>query len=212
MTQKLDKNADQHLSREDIKIHDQRIAYQGYAKVHEVTFSHPTFGGDKTLTVTREIFESENAVVIVPFDPARNEICLIEQLRMGPLMAGDHPWVIEAIAGRIDKGTTAEEIAIKEAQEEAGCQVSDLIDMGTYFQSPGIFAEQITYFLARADLSNIGGTHGLESENEDIRPLTLDLSHAFDALDAGDFVSAPTALALLLMRSRLNELSTMWHS
>ncbi|TNE39902.1 MAG: NUDIX domain-containing protein [Alphaproteobacteria bacterium] len=194
----------------DINIKSDEVVYQGYASVHEVTFEHPTFAGTQKLEVTREIFVSGNAVVVIPFDPVLNEICLIEQIRMAPLMAGDHPWLIEAIAGRIDDGTDAEAIARKEAEEEAGCTLSDLINFGTYYQSPGIFAEEITYFIARADLSSIGGTHGLDSENEDIRALRLTLDEAFEALATGLIRNAPTAFALQYLQLHAREIRVMW--
>lgn len=194
----------------EVKIKKDKVVYQGYASVHEVTFAHPTFAGAQSIELTREIFVSGNAVVVIPFDPVLNEVCLIEQLRMAPLMAGDHPWLIEAIAGRIDDGTDAEAIARKEAEEEAGCTLSDLINIGTYYQSPGIFAEEITYFIARASLSEVGGNHGLDSENEDIRALRLTLSEAYEALSTGLIRNAPTAFALQYLQLHEVEIRAMW--
>ncbi|MCB2157335.1 MAG: NUDIX domain-containing protein, partial [Rhodobacteraceae bacterium] len=46
----------------------------------------------------------------------RDRVLLIEQFRMGPYARGDaEPWLIEAIAGRVDPGETPEDAARREA-------------------------------------------------------------------------------------------------
>jgi ADP-ribose pyrophosphatase len=51
--------------------------------------------------------------------PQRDEVVLIEQFRVGA-WAGVNPWLIELVAGLIDKDEEPEEVAHREAEEEAG--------------------------------------------------------------------------------------------
>ena len=46
--------------------------------------------------LTREVFERGHAVAVLPFDPARDQVVLIEQFRVGALGVVDHPWLLEA--------------------------------------------------------------------------------------------------------------------
>jgi ADP-ribose pyrophosphatase len=195
-----------------IKIKETKEVYKGYAKVNQLTFTHPKFDGSRSEPIAREIFISGDAVVVLPFDANLQTVCLIEQIRMAPLVNGDHPWLIEAIAGRIDKETTAREIALQEAHEEAGCILTDLVEIGTFYQSPGIFAERITYFIGAADLSQVGGVHGLDVENEDIRAFCVPLDTALSAINEAQITSALTTLGLLALKDRREALTRLWRS
>ena len=51
--------------------------------------------------VNRAVFISGDAVTVLPYDPRRDRVLLIEQFRAGPFARGDdQPWLLEAIAGR----------------------------------------------------------------------------------------------------------------
>ncbi len=51
---------------------------------------------------------SADAVTVLPYDPVRDRVLLIEQYRFGVHMRGDpRPWVLEPVAGRIDAGRDA---------------------------------------------------------------------------------------------------------
>ena len=79
-----------------------------------------------------------------------------------------------------------------------------------FYQSPGIFAEHITYFCAKADLSGAGGLYGLKTEDEDIRAVVVPLEEALAAVDSNRIVSAPTALALLWIARNRARLEQVW--
>jgi ADP-ribose pyrophosphatase len=197
---------------DDVHIKAQNTPYKGYASVKEFHLSHKKFDGGMSPEITRELFVSGDAVVVIPFDPDAQTILLIEQFRVAPLHRGNNPWVIEGIAGRIDEGETPHEVASREALEEAGCVIEDLEEIGGYFQSPGIFAEHITYFCAKADLSNCGGVYGLEEEAEDIRAFVVPLDLAIEALDNGEIETVPTALCLHWMARHRDRLTKAWRS
>ena len=65
--------------------------------------------------LTREVFERGHAVAVLPFDPARRQVVLIEQFRVGALGVVDDPWLLEPVAGIIESGESAPEVARREA-------------------------------------------------------------------------------------------------
>ena len=199
-----------HLDSSGIEFDGVDTAYKGYARVEKHTLRHPLFRGGTSQTIQREIFVSGDAVMVMPFDPVAQSVLLIEQFRMGPHHRGDHPWIIEGIAGRTEPGEEAADVARREAQEEAGVELGEMEDMGGFFLSPGIIAEHMTFFCAKADLSNAGGVFGLDEEAEDIRALVVPLEEALAFLDAGQLVSAPTALALLWLCRHRDRLTAAW--
>lgn len=198
------------FDREDAAILETTIAYKDYARVERLTVSHGLFAGGRSSAITRELFISGDAVMVIPFDVANQSVLLIEQFRVAPLHHGEHPWIFEGIAGRIDTDETPDAIARREAREEAGCDLGVMEKIGGFYQSPGIFAEHIAYYCASADLSAAGGLYGLEDEDEDIRAVVVTLDEALAAVDNNRIVSAPTALALLWIARNRARLEREW--
>ncbi len=87
--------------------------------------------------VKREIFERGHAAVLLPFDPVRDEVVLIEQIRIAAFDTSESPWLLEMVAGMIEEGETIEEVARREAVEEAGLIVGRTKKILSYLASPG---------------------------------------------------------------------------
>ena len=128
---------------------------------------------------------------------------LIEQIRSGPLARGEaRPWLIEAIAGRIDPGETPEQAARREAVEEAGLHLTTLLPVAEYYPSPGIMSEYLWSYLALSDLSGQqGGTFGLEAEGEDIRSHIVSFDQAMAWQREGRLANAPLILTLFWLQA-----------
>ncbi|NWG46799.1 MAG: NUDIX domain-containing protein [Alphaproteobacteria bacterium] len=180
----------------EIDLIEAKPAYEGYGRVRRYLFRHRRFDGTWSSAVGRELFESGDAVVVLPYDPVRDEVVLVEQVRVAPLARNEPASLLECIAGRIGRGESPAAVARKEATEEAACPLGELIAMGSYFSSPGIFAELIHYFCARTSSEGLGGVHGLAEEDEDIRVHVLSTRAAFDALTEGRIRSGPAVIAL----------------
>ena len=198
------------FSEADVVVEASPTVYGGYAKLKRLTLRHGLFQGGMSASVTRELFISGDAIMVIPYDVRQQSVLLIEQFRVAPLHRGDHPWIFEGIAGRIEADEIAEDVARREAQEEAGCPLGLVEKIGGFYQSPGIFAEHITYFCAPADLSCAGGLFGLEAEDEDIRALVVPLDEALEAVDDNRVISAPTALSLLWIARNRERLTEKW--
>lgn len=183
----------------DIRIHDRRRAYLGYFAVDEWHLSHRTHAGGFTPEIKREGFVSGDAVAILPWDPVRDRVLVIEQFRLAPAMRQDpQPWLLEPIAGRVDAGETVEQSARREALEEADLRLTKLIPAVHHYPSPGALAEFLYQFLAITDLPDgITGVHGLDGEAEDIRGHLLERDKLTRMVHAGQITNGPLAMLTL---------------
>ena len=193
----------------DWTIVDHAILFQGYFRIEKYTFSHELFGGGVTGEFTRELFERGHAVAVLPYDPQRDTVVLIEQFRAGVIGKQDPPWLKEVIAGIIETGENEQQVALRECREEAGCEIQQLEPITRYFVSPGGTTEQCALFCGRVDSRGIGGIHGLADEFEDIRVEVVSVQQAAQWLEQGIINSAAAIISLqwlLLNRDRLRRI------
>lgn len=180
-----------------VELIERERVFDGYFKIDRYRLRHALFRGGAGPAITREVFERGHAVCVLPYDPARDRVLLIEQFRVAPFVCGERAWLIEVVAGIIEPGETAPEVARREAREEAGLQLDELIPMFRCYASPGGSTETMQHYAALTDLPDeTGGVHGLEGEAEDIRVFTMRLDEALAAIEAGRIISAPAILAL----------------
>ena len=177
-------------------LHRQNTLFEKYFRLDEYSISHDLFEGGESDVFTREIFERGVVVAVLPYDPRRRKVVLIEQFRAGAVDNDDGPWLIESVAGVIEPGETEEEVALRECVEEAGCEVEKLLPMHRYYVSPGGSTEHCSLFCGLVDSDGIGGFHGLAHENEDIRVMVVDADEAYAWLDQGRIRSSATLIAL----------------
>lgn len=193
------------VRRGDVVVSARKTAYADFFAVEEYDVSWRRFRGDVTPPARRGVFISGDAVTVVPYDPVRDRVLLIEQFRIGPMARGDRqPWLMEPIAGRIDGGESPEQAARREAEEEAGLVLGALLPVASYYPTPGASAEYLYSYAAIADLPDgIAGVFGLDSESEDIRSHLVPFAALMDIVTTGEAANAPLILtALWLQRER----------
>ena len=194
----------------DVELLSRKSLYQGYFRLDEYRLRHRRFDGGWSRPLTREVLERGHAVAVLPYDKTRGEVVLIEQFRAGPYAHGGEPWQLEVIAGIIGQGETAEDVVRREALEEANCLLGDkLIPISSYYMSPGAVSEHMQVFCAATDSAELGGVHGLDSEDEDIRVVTLPLNHAFQLLTDGSICNSPAIIALQWLALNLESVDAM---
>jgi ADP-ribose pyrophosphatase len=170
--------------------------YQGFFNMSRYRLKHTLFRGGWSGELTRELFHRGTCVAVIPYDPASDAVVLIEQFRIGALKYAAAPWLLEIVAGAVEEGETPEEVAHREAFEEAGCRLKELIRIGEFFTTPGGSSEKITLFCGIADVSDLGGVHGLAEEDEDIRVAVTDFEQAWRLFESGRIDSAIPIVAL----------------
>ena len=196
------------MSEERVVSVERRTAFKGYFEIGEYRFRHTLFAGGVGREVKREVFERGHAATVLPYDPARDAVVLIRQFRPGAHVAGHHAWIWEIVAGIIEEGETTEDVARREAREEADLDILELMPMHTYLSSPGGTSETVTQYLGRVDSSKAGGIHGLPEEAEDILVRVFSLDEARAMLERGEIASASglaSMLWLLLHREKVRE-------
>lgn len=189
----------------DVEILGWRQPYAAFFAVEETDLRHRRFDGSMSAPVTRAAFISGDAAVVLPYDPVRDRVLVIEQFRMAPLARGDsQPWVLEPIAGRVDPGETPEQAARREAVEEAGIVLDDLLPVAHYYPSPGAVAEYLFTYVALADLpDDAARLGGLDTEGEDIRAHLLSFDELMALVHSGEAENGPLVLiAWWLMANR----------
>jgi len=180
----------------DFQLIEKTSPFQGYFRIDLYRFRHRLYAGGWSGEVRREVFERGHAVVVLPYDPERDAVVMIEQFRIGAAAAGMPMWQLEVIAGIIDEGETPEAVARREAREEASCEILDLIPVYHYLASPGGASETVRLFCGRVDSRGLGGIHGLPDEHEDIRVEVVPFAEARARLESGRIGNAPTIIAL----------------
>lgn len=182
-----------------------RPLHAGFFALDLWQLRHRRFDGGMSPPLTREVFVAGDAVTVLPYDPARDRVLLIEQMRIGPLGRGDPlPWQLEAIAGRIDPGETPQEAACREAVEEAGLVLGALEKVAEYYPTPGAMTEYLYSYVALCDLPDgVAGVFGAAQEAEDIKGHLLSFDRLVEVMAAGEIRNAPLLLSVLwLQRER----------
>jgi len=170
--------------------------FEKYFRLDEYSLSHELFGGGDSPVFTREIFERGSVVAVLPYDPERRKVVLIEQFRAGAIEDPDGPWLIESVAGVIEPGESTQQVALRECVEEAGCEIRQLEIISKYYVSPGGTSEHCSLYCGLVDSNGVAGIHGLADENEDIRVMVVDAEEAFAWVREGRIRSSATIIAL----------------
>ncbi len=180
-----------------VRIEDRKRPYAHFFALDDMQVRFERFDGTLSDLEDRAVFIASDAAILLPYDPVRDRVMLVEQVRMGPLARGDRTvWQLEPIAGHIDPGETPQEAAEREALEEAGLTLNAIEPIAEVYASPGNSTEFYYIFLGLADLPDAAqGTGGMEDEGEDIRSHILSFDELMALVDGFGAANAPLGLA-----------------
>jgi ADP-ribose pyrophosphatase len=192
------------------QVLDHQVVYQGYFRMEKYTLQHDLFAGGTSGAFQREVFERGHAVGVVPYDPVRDRVVLIEQFRVGAVGSSANPWLKEIVAGIIEPGESDEDVARRESVEEAGCEILQLEPITRYYVSPGGTTEQCMLYCGRVDSTGVGGIHGLAEEFEDIRIEVVSIDQVAAWLADGTINSSPAIIGLQWLLLNREVLRKRW--
>jgi ADP-ribose pyrophosphatase len=199
------------VSDEAVEILERSVAYQGFFRIDRFRVRQRLYGGGWSVALTREVFERGGSVGVLLYDPDRDAVVLIEQFRLPAHLAGFPGAQLEIVAGMIDHaGEAPDAVARREAEEEAGLAIAELIPVHRCMTSPGGSTETIDLFCGRVDADGAGGIRGLAAEHEDIKVVVLDWSAALERLRADKIQNGPTVLALYWLAANRADLRRRW--
>lgn len=177
------------------KILEDVTAYAGFFRLRRLVVEHDRFDGGTTGPLVREVLHRSDAAAALLYDPAADQVVLIEEYRAGAHLAGAFPWLLDIVAGRIEAGQTPLEAVKREIAEEAGLAAKTIVPIGSYLTAPHLSSERLHLFCATVDAAAVAGSHGLAHEGEDIRPRVLGRAEALRLPETRP-LSLWTALAL----------------
>jgi len=198
------------LPGEKVERVERTVAFQGYFRIARYLFRHSLYRGGLSGEVDREVFERGQAAAVLPYDPVRDEVVLIRQFRAGAFAAGRHPWCWEIVAGMIEEDETPQDVARREASEEASVKILDLVALYSLVLSPGACSETCNIFLGRIDATGVGGIHGLDSENEDILVQAMPFAEALALLSRDEIDNSAAVIALQWLALHRDGLRSRW--
>jgi ADP-ribose pyrophosphatase len=183
---------------------------QGFLKLARFTLTHERFDGGTVGPMTRELVVRSPAVGVVPYDPTTDQIILIEQFRVAAHLGGMPAWQREIIAGVSDREESLEDLARREAMEEANCKITDLYEMIRFLPTPGMSNEVFVSFLGRMAPGAVTGVHGLATEHEDIRSSLFHLDQIPEILENGHTGNGPLLVTLQWMQINRDRIRKLW--
>ncbi|MCE8524015.1 NUDIX domain-containing protein [Ruegeria pomeroyi] len=188
----------------DVVVERHARAYVNYFGLDEMDVRHRRNDGSMSERLNRGALMTGQASVILPYDPIRDQVLIVEQFRAPVFLIGDPaPWMWEAVAGMIDPGETPEQAALRELREEAHLEARALEPAGKAYSSSGSSTEFVHLFVALADIVKETKQGGLASEGEDIRSRILSFDVLMAQVDAQEIKDLPLlSLANWLARHR----------
>lgn len=201
------------LNNKNIKINHKTLLHDGFCRIERYDMQHRLFSGELTQNYTRELMIKPNVAAALPYDPIRNKVVLIEQFRVGALGGNINPWLLEIVAGIMDKDYTEshEELIKREMLEEAGLDIEKLFQIFDYLTTPGCSNEKIKLFCAKVDSTKAPKFGGIASECEDIKIHVVSTQEAFAAVHSGKINNALAIIALQWLELNIREKSSEFH-
>ncbi|KTI23350.1 ADP-ribose diphosphatase [Enterobacter roggenkampii] len=198
------------FAKNDVEIIARETLYSGFFSMDLYRFRHRLFNGEMSGEIRREIFERGHAAVLLPFDPVCDEVVLVEQIRIAAYDVSESPWLLEMVAGMIEEGETVEDVARREALEEAGLVVGRTKPVLSYLASPGGTSERLSIMVGEVDATTAEGIHGLADENEDIRVHVVSREQAYQWVEEGKIDNAASVIALQWLQLHYQTLRNEW--
>jgi nudix-type nucleoside diphosphatase (YffH/AdpP family) len=184
------------LRNPDVKVRDVEVTSDGWHVLRRTSYDYRRRDGRWTAE-HRETYDRGNGATILLYDPARRTVLLTRQFRY-PAYVNDHPdgMLIETAAGLLDEDDP--ETAIRrEASEELGVTVGELVHVFDVYMSPGSVTERVHFYAATyspTDRTSAGG--GLAEDGEDIEIVELALDDALAMTRDGRIADGKTIMLL----------------
>jgi len=198
------------FNQDDVKLIKKETPFNGFFQIDIYTLQHRIHEGGWSKPVTREIFERGHAAAMLPYDPVKDIVVLIEQFRPGSYAAGNNPWLLEVPAGIIEDGQTPEDVAVRETTEETGCDAKHVEFISDYIVSPGGSSETIHLYCVEINSDQASQHAGLEDEGEHIRVIKMSSTEAFELLDNGQMHNSTGIIALQWLKLHHKDIREKW--
>lgn len=193
-----------------VEIIAREVCCDGFLRVARYCLRHSLFAGGWSRVLHRERLEPMHAAAAVLYDPQSDQVVMVEQFRIGSLELGAAAWTLEPVGGVVHAGEDPAQVVCREAMEEAGCAIVDLVPIGTVQVSPGIAAQRLDLYCGRVNAADLAGVFGLAQEGEETRVTVLDLGQALAALFASGLDNSAAIISLQWLALNRGDLRARW--
>ena len=191
-----------------VKILEKSREYDGFFKIDRAVLQYEKFSGQMSETIARLDFNRGTSVAVLLYDEDSDSVILVKQFRYSAYVNSGPGWILEIVAGIIDKGRDAVSVARAELMEEAGYEVRDLKFINSFYVSPGGTSEKIDLYLALAQ-RKVDSGGGRPDEGEDIQVVEVPFNEAMKMVETGEICDAKTIIALQWLKlQKMDEILT----
>jgi nudix-type nucleoside diphosphatase (YffH/AdpP family) len=188
-----------------VTIAGRSVAHDGFIRLEVIAMDTVVRG--EPVRLVREVHDHGNGAAVLAFDPLARTAVLVRQVRAAAVVAGTDGVLVEAIAGIVDDGETPLDTVRREAVEETGVTLGDVVEVGRPFSSPGTLTERTHLFLGEIDPGVPRGKGGgMLAEHEEIEVIEVPLAVLAEMADAREIDDLKTLLLVETLRRRRPEL------
>lgn len=190
--------------KDKVKVISKECLYDRYIKLLTYDIDVPSLNPEKKFMrlKNRDLVKTHDSVHVLLYSPQIDAIVFCEEFRMGVYFNDNqqNPFILQCVAGTMEKGDTPEQTAIKEVREETGLEVNQLDLIADVYKSPGILTEKSYLFYAQLKAIPESGLHGLG--DEEIKTHIISRKKVYQMMDDFKFVDSATLLALNWFRCK----------
>ena len=180
----------------NFKVTNKKNLYDGFFKMNEVSLKYKKYDGSWSNEIKRELFGGAQVSAVLPYDPIKKEIVLIQQFRPGTISRNTNNYLKEIVAGIIDPSESPEIAAKRECLEETGYKIKKLTSIQGYYPAPGSSESFYHLFLGEVDSKNEKKIMGLDTENEDILVESYNISQVKKLMPNGELINGLSLIAI----------------
>ena len=180
----------------NFKVTNKKNLYDGFFKMNEISLKYKKYDGSWSNEIKRELFGGAQVSAVLPYDPIKKEIVLIQQFRPGTISGNTNNYLKEIVAGIIDPGESPEIAAKRECLEETGYKIKKLTSIQGYYPAPGSSESFYHLFLGEVDSKNGKKIMGLDTENEDILVESFNINQVKKMMQNGELLNGLSLIAI----------------
>ena len=180
----------------NFKVTNKKNLYDGFFKMNEISLKYKKYDGSWSNEIKRELFSGAQVSAVLPYDPIKKEIVLIQQFRPGTISRNTNNYLKEIVAGIIDPGESPEIAAKRECLEETGYKIKKLTSIQGYYPAPGSSESFYHLFLGEVDSKNEKKIMGLDTENEDILVESFKINQVKKMMEEGKLINGLALIAI----------------
>lgn len=176
-------------------ILSKELVFHDFFEIEKWIYQYEKDNGELTEPVDRMVFKRSDSSAIIVFNTDTEKVLMVKQFRHCTYEKGPG-WIIETVAGRLDKGESPEEAIRRETIEEIGYQVRHIEKIASFYASPGCSTERMfVYYGEVSNTDKIAQGGGVEEESEFLETVEFTLDELNSAILNDEIADAKTVVA-----------------